>query len=191
MERLLDAARPGEFPGLEALFAENRTPLRWLEGHRCLLAAGGAHGDGFHPFTGHARAGRTRRALALAAFAPLWLVLEVLVGEELLLSRRPDELRGAIHAAEDPVLELHWSPPRRVGLFRFAPQLLPIPFARERLLRPSLVAGLQVEGMLLDILDDVFLLDLPLEPSESAFDGFALLNFDFSHATHTPFAGGG
>jgi hypothetical protein len=77
-----------------------------------------------------------------------------------------------------------------VGLFRFAPQLLPISLARERLLGPSLVAGFQIEGMLLDILDDVFLLDLPLEPAESAFDGFALLNFDFSHATHTPFAGG-
>jgi len=44
--------------------------------------------------------------------------------------------------------------------------------------------------MLLDILDDVFLLDLPLEPAESAFDRFALLDFDFSHATNTPFTGG-
>src|SRR4029079_13453965 len=49
------------------------------------------------------------------------------------------------------------------GLFRFAPQLLPIAFARERLFGPSLVAGFQIEGMLLDIFDDVFLLDLPLE----------------------------
>jgi hypothetical protein len=74
-----------------------------------------------------------------------------------------------------------------VGLFRFAPQLLPIPFARKRLLGPSLVAGFQIEGVLLDILDDVFLLDLPLEPAESAFDGLALLDFDFSHASNTPF----
>jgi hypothetical protein len=41
--------------------------------------------------------------------------------------------------------------------------------------------------MLLDILDDVFLLDLPLEPAEGAFDRLTLLNFDFSHATYTPF----
>jgi hypothetical protein len=41
--------------------------------------------------------------------------------------------------------------------------------------------------MLLDILDDVFLLNLPLEPPESAFDGLALLNLDFCHATNTPF----
>src|SRR5215813_12023461 len=44
--------------------------------------------------------------------------------------------------------------------------------------------------MLLDVLDDVFLLDLPLEPSESAFNRLALLYLDFSHATNTPFAGG-
>jgi hypothetical protein len=41
--------------------------------------------------------------------------------------------------------------------------------------------------MLLDILDDVFLLDLPLEPAKGAFNRFALLDFDFSHATYTPF----
>jgi hypothetical protein len=41
--------------------------------------------------------------------------------------------------------------------------------------------------MLLDILDDVFLLYLPLEPAEGAFDRLTLLDFDFSHATYTPF----
>src|SRR5206468_12777998 len=124
--------------------------------------------------------------------ATLRLVLEVLVGEELLLSSRPDELRSAIHARKNPVLELHRSLPRRgsVGLFRFASELLAIPLASERLLCPSLVARFQIEGMLLDILDDVFLLNLPLEPAESAFDRFALLYLDFSHAIHTPFAGG-
>src|SRR6185295_14460784 len=74
-----------------------------------------------------------------------------------------------------------------VGLFRFAPEFLAIPLPGERLLGPSFVAGFQVEGVLLDILDDVFLLNLPLEPAESAFDGLALLDFDFSHASNTPF----
>jgi hypothetical protein len=41
--------------------------------------------------------------------------------------------------------------------------------------------------VLLDILDDVFLLHLPLEAPESAFDRLALLNFHFSHENHTPF----
>jgi hypothetical protein len=59
---------------------------------------------------------------------------------------------------------------RSVGLLRFASDLLAIPLARESLLGSALVAGFQVEGMLLDILDDVFLLNLPLEPAESALD---------------------
>jgi hypothetical protein len=36
--------------------------------------------------------------------------------------------------------------------------------------------------MLLDVLDDVFLLDLPLEAPEGTLDRLALLNFDFGHA---------
>jgi hypothetical protein len=78
----------------------------------------------------------------------------------------------------------------RVGLFCFAPEFLAIPLSRQRLLRSSFIPRLQIKGMLLDILDDVFLLDLPLEPAESAFNRFALLDFDFSHATNTPFMGG-
>jgi hypothetical protein len=35
--------------------------------------------------------------------------------------------------------------------------------------------------VLLDVLDDVFLLHLPLEPAECALDRLALLDFDFSH----------
>jgi hypothetical protein len=41
--------------------------------------------------------------------------------------------------------------------------------------------------MLLDIFDDVFLLNLPLEPAESALNGLALLDLYFSHASNTPF----
>jgi hypothetical protein len=40
--------------------------------------------------------------------------------------------------------------------------------------------------MLLDILDDVFLLHFSFEPPEGAFNRFALLNLDFSHASDTP-----
>src|SRR5476651_1287765 len=92
------AASPGEFPGLEAFLAEHRAPLGRLEGHRRFLTTGRTHGDGFHPFAGHPASGWPRRALALTGFAALRLVLEVLVGEELLFSRRPDELCTAIHA---------------------------------------------------------------------------------------------
>src|SRR5437667_2289862 len=72
-------------------------------------------------------------------------------------------------------------------LLQLPAELLPIPLARQRLLRTSLVARLQIKGMLLDVLDDVFLLDLPLEPSESALDRLPLLNLYFSHENHTPF----
>src|SRR3979490_2468659 len=85
------APGPGELPGLEAFFAEHRAPLGRLEGHRRFLTTGCATGLRFAPVEGHPAAGRSSRALALTGFAPLRLVLEVLVGEELLLSRRPDE----------------------------------------------------------------------------------------------------
>ena len=40
--------------------------------------------------------------------------------------------------------------------------------------------------MLLNVLDDVFLLNLALEAAECAFDRLALLNLDFCHALNTP-----
>src|SRR6185295_9031482 len=108
----LDASGPGEFPGLEAFLAEDRTALRRPEGDGRLLAARRAIRNGFHPFASDG-ASRTAGPLAFARFAALRLVLEVLVGEQLLFSRRPDELRAAVHALKDSVLELHRSLPRR------------------------------------------------------------------------------
>ena len=67
-------------------------------------------------------------------------------------------------------------------LLRLAALLLARPLPRQRLFRAATIAGLQIEGMLLDILDDIFLLDLPLEPAKRAFDGLAILHFDFSQA---------
>jgi hypothetical protein len=43
--------------------------------------------------------------------------------------------------------------------------------------------------VLLDVLDDVFLLHLPLETAERAFDRLAILDSDFSHAYNTPLRG--
>src|SRR5262249_40220153 len=67
--------------------------------------------------------------------------------------------------------------------------LLARPFARERLLGATPIAWFQIEGMLLDILDDIFLLHLPLEPAKRAFDGFAILHFHFSQARLHPLRG--
>src|SRR5215831_18401792 len=110
--RRSDAAGPGKFPGLEAFFAEDGTSLRRLERDRGLLPARGAHGHSLDALARHARPRRPRCAFGLTRLAAFRLVLEVLVGEELLLARRPDELRTAVHAPEDPVLELHRSLPR-------------------------------------------------------------------------------
>src|SRR5258708_12203865 len=107
------AASARELGGLEAFLAEDGAPWGRLERHGGFLAAGRALGDGFNAFASHA-GGRARGPLSFAGLAPLRLVLEVLVGEELLLARRPDELSSAIYAAEDSVLELHRSLPRWV-----------------------------------------------------------------------------
>src|SRR5512133_2942175 len=64
------------------------------------------------------------------------------------------------------------------GLLALATQLLPAPLAGQGLLRPALVSGLQVEAVLLDVLDDVFLLDLALEAPEGVLDRLALLHLD-------------
>ena len=181
------AARPGKLAGLEAFLAEDRATLRRTEWHRCFLATRRAVGHRFHPLPRDERAGRAAGLLCLARLTALGFVLEILVGEELLFSGRPDEFRAAIHAREDPVLELHRSHLARVDLLRFSAEFLPIALTGERLFGATLVTWLQVEGVLLDILDDVFLLHLPLEAPESALDRFALLNFHFSHENHTPF----
>jgi hypothetical protein len=65
-------------------------------------------------------------------------------------------------------------------LIRLAALLLARTLSRQGLLGTSTIAWLQVERMLLDILDDIFLLYLPLEASKRAFDRFAFLYLHFS-----------
>src|SRR5512144_3234305 len=67
------------------------------------------------------------------------------------------------------------------ALVALAAQLLAAAFAGQGLLGPALVAGLQVEAVLLDVLDDVFLLNLALEAAEGVLDRLAFLNLDLSH----------
>jgi hypothetical protein len=69
-----------------------------------------------------------------------------------------------------------------VKLFDFPTLLLACSLARERLLGTTPVARLQIERVLLDILDDIFLLHLPFETAQRALDRFAFLYLDFSHA---------
>ena len=68
------------------------------------------------------------------------------------------------------------------GLVRLAALLLACTLPRQRLLGAAPITWLQVERMLLDILDDIFLLYLAFEATERAFNRFAFLNLDFSQA---------
>jgi hypothetical protein len=50
-------------------------------------------------------------------------------------------------------------------IIRLCAGLFPSTLLRESLLHPLFLAGLQVEGMPLNFLDDVFGLNFPLEPT--------------------------
>ena len=55
------------------------------------------------------------------------------------------------------------------GLFLFFARFFPAAFARQRFLGTLFLAGFQVEGVALDLLDDVFLLHLALETPQGVF----------------------
>jgi hypothetical protein len=59
-------------------------------------------------------------------------------------------------------------------------------FARQSFLHALLFARLQVEGVPLDLLDDVFLLHFALEPAQGILEGFALLESYFCQTENTP-----
>ena len=64
--------------------------------------------------------------------------------------------------------------------------LLAIPLARQRFLHTALFARLQVKGMTLYFLDDVFLLNLALEPAQRIFKRLAFLHANLCQLTTPP-----
>ena len=70
--------------------------------------------------------------------------------------------------------------------FDDAPDFLAAAFAGQCLFDAFFLAGLQIEGVFLDFLNDVFLLNFAFETPERIFDGFAFLNADFSQSIHPP-----
>ena len=76
--------------------------------------------------------------------------------------------------------------PAAPGLFDFPATLLPVAFAGQRLLGPELLARLQIEGVPLDLLNDVLLLDFSFEAAKGVFKRFALLKLYFSQTTTPP-----
>src|ERR1700691_1977165 len=81
-----------KLPLLEAFLAEYRPALRGTEGHRGVLTARRAGGLGLDAVAHRGPGTHPVRPFRLARFATLRFVLELLVGKEQLLTRRPDEL---------------------------------------------------------------------------------------------------
>jgi len=94
-----------------------------------------------------------------------------------------------------PVFSRHpeaggYVPPKSLAkaelLRRLLPCLLAEPLPGQSLFYPTLLARLQIEGMPLDFLDDVFLLNLALEPAKRIFQRLAFLKPYLSQTAHTP-----
>jgi hypothetical protein len=177
-----------------------------LEGHGRIPPAlrAGRRGFGF----GETSPGPSSLPLGLAPLAALRLILEILIVEKVLLSGREDEIRSTVDAFEDSVLELRHIRPvfnlnctlpdlntrkERLSpllffllrLLDLAARLLAVPLARQRLLGPQFFSRLQVEGVSLDLLDDVLLLDLSLEAAKGVIERLALLQSHFSQSKYT------
>jgi hypothetical protein len=73
-----------------------------------------------------------------------------------------------------------------LDLVRFPPLLLAQSLPRKRFFCPSFLAGLHVKTMLLDFLDDVFLLHFALETTQCIFQRFTLLDNYFGHFFNSP-----
>jgi hypothetical protein len=74
-------------------------------------------------------------------------------------------------------------------LIRFPTLLFAQSLPRKRFLCPALLTGLHIEAMLLDFLDDVFLLHLAFEATQSVLQRFTFLDDDFSHVYVHPQSG--
>jgi hypothetical protein len=97
-----------------------------------------------------------------------------------LSAHAPAKWPARIRDRDDPIRTNPLTLLMRLRLLRLATLLLSRTLSSERLLGPAPIAWLQIEGMFLDILDDIFLLNFPFEPAERALDRFAFLNLDFS-----------
>ena len=170
------------FPAKKTLATVDRATLGRPEGNRSFPAALRANGGRLGP----RRSGRRRSLpLELARLTALWLIFEVLVVEEVLLSRRENELCPAISALNHSILELwHLPLPRSYPgypacpfrtltedeiLLDLPPAFLPVSFASQRLLGPFLFAWLQIKRVPFDLFNDVLLLDFALEAAKGVF----------------------
>ena len=73
-----------------------------------------------------------------------------------------------------------------VLLFLLFASFLPAAFACQGFLDSLFLAGLQIKGVPLDLLNNVFLLHFALEPPQSVLEGLALLRPNFGQLAYTP-----
>jgi len=85
-------------------------------------------------------------------------------------------VRGSGRRHDEPKRQALARPFRLAILLDVLIALFAIPLPRQGFLGPAAFAGLQVKGVALDLLDDVFLLDLALETAECAFERFTFLH---------------
>jgi hypothetical protein len=71
-------------------------------------------------------------------------------------------------------------------LFDFPATLFPVPLPCKSLLNAQLLTRLQIEGMPLYFFNDVFLLHLALKASKGVFQGFTVLESNFSQLKTPP-----
>ncbi len=79
---------------------------------------------------------------------------------------------------------------RPLKLVLFLTRFFTATFTCKRFLHTLLFTWFQVEGMTLDLLDDVFLLNFAFETPQSIFEGLALLQSNFSQRTTPPNSSG-
>jgi hypothetical protein len=71
-----------------------------------------------------------------------------------------------------------------IFVFAFSSEAASHTFAGLGLFHPAFFAGFEVDGVLLDLLDNRFLLDFALEPLQGLLDRFAFIDLDKSQKTH-------
>src|SRR4030042_2639245 len=89
-----------------------------------------------------------------------------------------------------PVYQTWENRDRLIFQFAFPPHPPPHALAGLSFLHPLSLPRLEIYGMLLDLLDDGFLLDPSFEPPESAFYGFSFVNNDESQQISPPLLAG-
>jgi len=198
-------------PLQKALSTIHGPALRQLEGNRRLFTALGANCGRHHTLVAHAN--RRLVPLGFASFATFRFILETFVSVKELLTSGEDELRPTVHTLEDSISVLHSAYPpfseqalyrcpgfheslslaaspagrrRLAELVPLQPGLLTNPLASQSCLNSAPFSWFQVKGMFLDLFDDVFLLDLPLETAKSVLQRFSVLKSYFRQSTNTP-----